>query len=397
MKINSLLFPALLLFAISFAACDDGDSTIGGSLVNDNSEVVIDTAFTLTGSSYREVAVQSRTTTQLLGNVDAKGFGRISSDFVTQFLPSAQLDTVGVSVNDIDSVKMLMFFHAGAFTGDSLVPMGFKVYPLKRQLKSPIYSNFDPADYYDESDCWTPRMQIYTGNALYNDSVSNLGYRTISVKLPVEFGRRFYNEYVNNPETFATPQAFANFFPGLYVKNLFGSGRITNIHETRINFYYKKHAKVIKNEVERDTIYKVSSAYMSVTPEVITDNVIRYTVSDDLNKLVADGQTLLVAPTGYNIRMTFPTREIIESYRSKGGDMSVINSLTLSIPVEEVKNQYSIKPPTYVLMVLESERESFFANNKINDDKTSFLSTYDNINHCYNVTGMRQYIIVSSF
>lgn len=393
MKHLPVLAVAVLATTALFVACDDETTSIGSSLVNDKSEVIIDSSFVVTGSSYRDAAVQSRTLTQLLGSLNAKEFGNISSDFVTQFMPAARLDTAGVKVDDIDSVKMLMFFTKGDFTGDSLVPMGLKVYPLKKQLEIPIFSNFDPADYYDESNCWTTQSQIYTGNALYNDSVNNLAYRTISVKLPLEFGRKVYNQYINHPETFATPQAFAKFFPGLYVKNTFGQGRVTNITNTRINFYFTQHDTYTKDGEERDTTYNVARSYMAVTPEVITNNIISLSLSQDLTNRVAQGQTLLVSPTGYNARLTFPAQEILRSYRNNATDLSVINGLYMAIPVEEITNGYNIAPPANVLLLLSKDRETFFDQNKIADDKTSFLATYDATNHQYVFSGMRNYIV----
>lgn len=393
MKHLPVLAAAVLATTATFVACDDETTSIGSSLVNDKSEVIVDSSFVVTGNSYRNEAVQSRTLTQLLGSLNAKEFGNISSDFVTQFMPAASLDTAGVKVEDIDSVKMLMFFTKGDFTGDSLVPMGLKVYPLKKQLEIPIFSNFNPADYYDESNCWTSQTQIYTGNALYNDSINNLAYRTISVKLPIEFGRKVFNQYLNHPETFATPQAFAKFFPGLYVKNAFGQGRVTNITNTRINFYFTQHDTYTKDGEERDTTYNVARSYMAVTPEVISNNIISLSLSKDLTNRVNQGQTLLVSPTGYNTRLTFPAPEILSSYRNNATDLSVINGLYMEIPVEEITNSYNIAPPTNVLLVLSKDRDTFFDQNKIADDKTSFLATYDATNKKYVFSGMRNYIV----
>ena len=136
--LQAFIAAAILLGLVS--SCEDGTSKIGNSLVDDQTSIVIDSAFTLTGYSVANESVESRTITQLLGAIDAKEFGSFYSDFVTQFMPAEKLDTTGVSVEDIDSVRLLMFFVPGELTGDSIVPMGFKVYPLTRQLQAPIYS-----------------------------------------------------------------------------------------------------------------------------------------------------------------------------------------------------------------------------------------------------------------
>lgn len=41
-------------------------------------------------------------------------------------------------------MKFVMQMTNGCYTGDSVIPMGLKVYPLTKALPSPIYSNFDP-------------------------------------------------------------------------------------------------------------------------------------------------------------------------------------------------------------------------------------------------------------
>ena len=394
MKLRNILSILILAFSIGLYSCEDSVSTLGSSLIVYETEVAIDSTFTLTGQPVSNSDIQSRTITQILGSLSAKEYGDFSSDFVTQFMPALQIDTTGVKVNDIDSAKLYMFFTAGNFTGDSIVPMGFKLYPLKKQISSPIYSNFDPSDYYDESDCWTPESQIYTGNALYNDSINALNYRSVSVKLPKEFAKSFYSEFIERPETFATPQTFAKFFPGLYVKNSFGSGRVINFSECRINLYYKRHKTITVDGKDRDSVFNISSTLMAVTPEIVTNNIIRMQLSDELKSKIEDNkEPIIVAPASYDVELTFPAEEIIRRYRENSGPLSVINTLTMSIPVEYIQNNYNINPPKYVLLVLSTEKDKFFANNQLDDNKTSFLTEYNPLTKSYDFVGLRDYIL----
>ncbi len=393
LKINALNKFLLGCLAAICISCSDDVTTVGSSLVTDKSEIIIDSTFVVTGNSVLADSIQSRTVTQLIGRLDAKGFGMISSDIVTQFMPAVTLDTTGIKSDaDIKQMEMLMFFDAGAFTGDSLVPMGLKVYPLTKPLPTTIYSNFNPSDYYNTENSWGTR--IYTGNALQNDSLNNLSYRTIAFEFPHEFAIKFYNEYLKNPSTFATPQSFAKFFPGIYIQNSFGNGRITNIKETRVNLHFQRHQTLTNNEgVQRDTVYQMSRAYMAVTPEVVTNNIINFNISDDLKNLVASGEKLLVAPVGYDIEIDFPLSEVLKKYRQQAGGLAVINTLSFSLPVEEITNPYGIKPPEHVLMVLTNEKKDFFAQNKLTDDRTSFLATYNSATKSYDIANMRSYLL----
>lgn len=384
---------AIFAISISFNSCSDDVTSVGSSLITDQSEVIIDSSFTISGVSVQSAEIPSRTISQLLGNIEATEYGYFASDIVTQFMAAQTLQTDGVTEADIDSIKLMMFYTPSTLVGDSLIPMGLKVYPLTSQLSSPIFSDFDPTGYYDENTCWTDGTQIYTGNVLYSDSLTNLTYRTISVQLPIEFGRKLFREYLNNPSTFATPQSFTQFFPGLYIKNTFGSGRVLNFGESRINMYYKRHTTYTNAVGEtRDTIYNIASTYMAVTPEVISNNVIRMKLAQSLTDLAATNP-IMVAPLGYDVQLTFPANDLISTFHSQGGRQAVINTLSLSLPVEEITNDYGIAPPKYVLMVLSKDKDTFFANNKINDDKTSFLATYDSTNKCYDFTSMRQYLL----
>ena len=157
----SLLAAVVMILAV---ACDD-TSSIGNSLADETVSIVVDSNFTVTGSTKLNNVVQSRTLSQLIGALDAKGYGSIKSDFVGQFMPSLQMDTVSIEPESLDSVKMFMYMQKGNFVGDSLVPMGIEVFQLTRDLPYPIYSDFDPEGYYDP--------QNMLASAVYTASVRN--------------------------------------------------------------------------------------------------------------------------------------------------------------------------------------------------------------------------------
>jgi hypothetical protein len=132
---------------------------------------------------------------------------------------------------------------------------------------------------------------------------------------------------------------------------------------------------------------------MAVTPEVITNNIINMSLSPNLLSQVENNEPIIVAPASYDVEVTFPAQDIINKYRQNGGDMSVINTLTMSIPVETIENTYNINPPQYVLLVLSKDKKEFFADNKITDEQTSFLASYNETTKSYDFTSMRQYIL----
>lgn len=388
------LLAAGLLAATAVVSCDESASPAGGSLVLDEVKIIVDSTFTVTGHSVSNDLVQSRTVLQLLGKIDAEGYGALTSDIVCQYMPSSYVDTVYVKPDYIDSVKLVLTMYKNGFAGDSVVPMGVKVYPLIRQLESPIYSDFDPAGYYDASKV--------LGSTVYSaliDGSKDIGadgngsiYKDIFVTLPTEFGVALYDQFKSDKETFATPQSFAKWFPGLYITNSFGSGRVTRVVSNMINVYYRSIQPIPDTDPARDTVYNCVGTYLAVTPEIITNNNINYKMAESLRQRAAS-EPLLVGPTGYNVEFKFPAREILSRYREQSNSLTVINSLSLSIPVEEIDNNYDLTPPPYVLLVKKKDKDKFFQNSQLNDNISSFYAEYNHSSKCYTFSAMRDYLM----
>lgn len=372
------------------AACEDS-STIGTSIIENNVEIVIDSTFTITGRSVDNSEVQSRTVMQLLGRLEAGNYGSISSDVVTQFISSQSIDTTGYSAADVDSVKLILGMSPSGFTGDSLVPMGIEVYPLTKQLPSPIYSNFDPAGYYDSS----RRL----GSTVYSAAISNLKHysdydgtlRYINIPLPRELGESIINRYITSPETFANPEAFTAWFPGFYIRNSWGSGRVINISTTTVKLYY--HYLFHNTETGNDSIINATGTYLAVSPEVVTNNNIRYKMSDDLRARINAGEAIVAAPAGTDVEFTFPAADIIEAYRAKATPLTVVNTLTFDLPISAIANEYAIAPPKYILMVKKSMKDKFFAQGQLPDGVNSFYAEYNASTGSYSFAGMRSYLV----
>ena len=264
-------------------------------------------------------------------------------------------------------------------------------------MPSPIFSDFDPTGYYDSADLlasesyspssgWVEMSTSYvTGTSEY-DTV-----RVISVPMPVELGRELFSTYVADPSKFASPNAFADVFPGIYIQNSYGSGHVINIKATELDVYYRQH---VQNDDGTDTIYSQAQSYLASTPEVISDNIIRYDVDDAITSMVNSGEALLVAPAGYEVRVHFPIQDIIDKFQANvGRSQSVINSLSLELPVSVPTTQYNIQPPTYLLMVKTSKKDTFINGDSLTNNKDSFYAVYDSSNKRYVFSGLRNYVL----
>ena len=391
---NVILAAAVLL---SLYACTD--ETIGVSITDGVSSIIEDSSFVIQGHSVRNDRVQMRTSTKMLGRISAEGFGQLSADAVTMWMPAATLDTTGVKEEWIDSVRLkLRLPYRDGFTGDSLAPMRLDVYRLNRALPSPIYSDFDPTDYYNSSDLlasesyspvsgWLEVSNSYVTGTLQFDTV-----RVISVPLPQELGKELYRAYVNDPSKFSSPKAFAEVFPGIYITNSYGSGHVMNIKATELDVYYRKHAQLSETT---DTIYPAQcQSYLASTPEVVSNNIISFNIDDAITSMVNSGSALIVAPAGYDVEVRFPIQDIIDKYQANvGNNQSIINTLSLELPVTVPETQYDIQPPQYLLMVKSSKKADFINGDSLTNNKDSFYATYDATTKKYVFSGLRNYIL----
>lgn len=379
-----------LILSASITACDES-TTVGSSLVGDSVAISIDSTFTVSGRTVPTGAIRSCTVDQLIGSIEIPGYGRLTSDVVTQFISATALDTANFTAADVDSMVLYMRYSRGSFMGDSVAPMGVRVYALERRLPSPIYSDFDPSGYYNP-ESGLLGSKIYTASSLDSDSIAKLTVRDISVKMPLDLARSLYATFEEHPGYYATPDAFIdNVFPGLYIENSYGSGRMTLVEQTLMRMYLHKYEYNPETE-KNDTITGAHDYYL-VTPEVLSDNIITLAMDPAITSMVDAGENILLAPAGLEMEIEFPVRDIIDRYRSGKADLSVVNSLSLSIPAEEIANDYKVEVPPHLLMVLKNKRDEFFANKSLPDNRTSFYASYNSTAGAYVFSGMRSYLL----
>lgn len=395
MRNSILLLIATLVIAVGFNSCTD--ETIGPSISDIQSAVISDSNFVISGVSVPNSHLRSRSSIQLLGKVTAGGYGKLTSDVVTQFMPSTAIDTVGVhgGADWIDSCFITMRVAVGDVTGDTLAPMRMDIYKLNKKLPLPIYSDFDPSSYYSKGDLMG--SVAYSANDLARKSSTAQDYSTVyyyevNVPVPVEYARDMFNEYKNNPATFETPANFANYFPGVYITNSYGEGHVMNFYDIEFVTFYRKYEKITE---ATDTIYPaVSQSYLAVTPEVVYNNNITLEPDDAIKAMINAGDAIIMAPAGYEVKAQFPVQDIIDKFKNDTKDaLGKINALTLEIPVEKVTNTYDIAPPKYLLMVKESYRDEFFEKDSLTNNKDAFYAEYNELEKKYLFTGLRDYVL----
>lgn len=386
--------------ALGFIACQDDTSTIGGSLASGEVTITVDSIETdLRGKAEWIDDFDSRTTTKLLGNLTIPEYGNLNCSFVTQMMSATKMNIPdSIPESDVDSIRLVMSIPRGALTGDSLAPQQLRVFRINKALPKDIDSKFDPAGYYDPSAVFATKSYTVS-NISKNDTIfAKSAYVNIPMKLPNEFGLELFRKYRDNDPIFEWPATFNQWFPGLYVEQNFGNGCVANISSVRAYLYWHRKEKISVTvdsaKVEyRDVTRRDSVCLLASAPEVLSSNNIHYNPSARLRQLAAEGKSLVTSPGGYVTTFRFPVRQLLDRFLEADTELSVMSSLILKIPAVSVKNDYGMTPPNNLLMTTMDERESFFRENKIPDNVTSFYCTYDSDNKMYTFSSMREYLL----
>lgn len=401
-------------------SCENETPTVGGQLAIGEVQIALDsltwdgTAQTIhrgdqemtvecpkiVFKAFYDAAVDTRSTTNLLGRISVPEYGDLHCSFVSQLMCSKSLPDSVVS-EKVDSMKLILTVPRGDLTGDSLAPQQLKVYELTKSLPKDIDNTFDPTGYYEPTKPLGTRS--FTLSALgMNDSLyTNLPSVAIEIPMSKEWAVKIVEDYRNDKKNsvFAWPQTFEKeYFHGIYVEPTFGRGCIANISNIDFVIFYNYKATTTSTDSDGNTTSKVETkaAYTGIfasSPIVLSSNNVTYTPSDYLKQLSDANDALITSPGGYRIDMTFPGRELVDIFKKSDTKLAVVSDLLFSVPVEEIDNEYGITPPPYLIMVRKSKLDEFLKSNSLPDNKDSFYAAYDSANHRYAFSSMRKYIL----
>lgn len=418
---RTLTLAASTIVALPFVSCQNEVPTVGSNLAGGEVQIALDSLIWNGEQQYiyrgedstlitcpkiqfateYEKAVDSRSTTNLLGRLSVPEYGDLRCSFVSQLMSVTNLnipDTIGI--NQIDSMKLVLSVPRGQLTGDSLAPQQLRAYQLTKSLPSDINNTFDPTGYYNPDE--PIGSKSYTLSALgMSDSIySKLSYINIDIPMAKEMAVETVKAYRDNQlkHIFEWPQSFEQYFHGIYVEPSFGRGCVANISDVNFLIYYSYKTTETSTDDDGNTTAEVvtkaaATGVFETSPIVLNSNNISYTPSTYLQGLAAQNEPIITAPGGYRVRMTFPAKELIDIYRTSQSKLAVVSGLSFTIPAEEIANDYGLTPPPYLLLIKTSKIDEFFSKNSLPDNKESFYATYSATNKRYTFSSMRQYIL----
>ena len=436
MKTKLFLFFAILSGLFYLLSCNDSLDRVGMGIQPEGDQILTyGDSLSISGTTIQDPVLYAKTIYGMLGNFYDPLYGQLKAGYICQFYPAQgfgnqerinSINAFASSKNDpvqIDSIQLKIFYTA--YVGDSLSPMEVTVYPIRKEtpLTENYYTPLYPADYCDLN---TPLgKKAYTARDLnISDSLNqinndNYNYKVVSVTLPRELGQMLYNEYqecLKNParETFKTPEALAEIFPGLYLKSTFGSGCLLEVEKTNVFIYYSWTREVeVEEEVEEEdntyvnslrTDTLIGAAVLDVTKEIIQLN--EYTGSHDEQLWeVPNAEKMYVkTPAGIFAQISIPISEVknkIGNRKFSNVRLSIEAELpgdwiyTWGFPGTGAASSFSMAQ-SKMLLIEPDSIGPFFEKQKIADGKTCFFTTFDASAYAYtfsNIANVIQYAL----
>ena len=405
---RKIIAACMLAACIGMISCDDTTNTIGDSLI-DNGDKLSITADTFSVASETMVAgrVIARSSTGYLGRmVDPETMTTVTGNLMSQFhvlsnyeLPAKDSIMSRDANNEIiaDSCDIRLYYST--YYGDSLSQMKMTAYELSKPVKEgeSYYSDFDPeAQGYirpaAQGGIAEKRSFTLTDYTEADNIRNRRNYnRNIIVRLNKQYkdkkgvtynnyGTYLLRKYQQDPSVFRNPYRFLHdICPGFYFKVDGGSGSMAHIQLAQLNIYFKNK--------QNGKVSEISTNFVS------TEEVLQLTnFSNDNTKLQQlaneSGHTYLKTPAGLFTKLTLPMSDIMAGHTNDS-----IN--TAKVVLHRINNSstsdYQFGIPHNVVMVPADSLQSFFANNRLPDNKTSFMATYNSKTNAYefnNISGI---------
>ena len=370
------------LLALTFFGCDDNTGTIGWDMLPDSDQNINGryTTYELTTNSDLSGPVFAKTSVGYVGKFTDKEFGEYEASFLAQLnspdgisFPSVydpETNPKGVMAGDsIHTAELILYYKS--YFGDSINPCRMTVYELDENLTQNYYTDIDPLKYYNPNNLLARKAYTAVDQSL-SDSIRNSDDFYPNVRLTSEeitkLGKRIYRLNRDHPEYFKTSEAFINnVFKGIYAKNDYGNGTILYVDQINLNVVIRCHEKDslgnnLKKKNGADSLYYTTRTF-ATTKEVIQAN--KFVNSEKLNEIAKKTDcTYLKSPAGIFTQATLPINKI---YEELSHDTINAVKLTFNSYNQPDNGKFSMKAPTYVLLLREKERQSFFEENKLTD------------------------------
>lgn len=396
--------------AMAIYSCDDNTGAIGDSLTNNNDRlnltsqefqieetrtIVADSVYTLSNTCYFGCVRDPETGTE------------VKSEFTSQFhlleyidLPLkesfARLGEDGLPF--ADSCDIVIYLQSPFNDNDSLVAIKMRVNELSKPIEAGqrYYSNYDPFEKglvrtdpaaYHIDKMFTYRSQTdddsikATNSYLNNVRISlNKPYTDIEGNEYGNYGTYIMHSYYKHPEYFANSYSFAHHVcPGFFFQILDGLGMHAKVYGLGLRIYFTLVDDEELEEGEEPEEF-AASLTLAGTQEVMQTTF----VSNDeqtIEQLAKETNcTYVKSPAGLFTEVKLPVDAIKQGHEND-------SLLASKVVFQRINNQSTDDrtlgiPPT-LLMIPADSLYTFFENNRVPDNITSYYTSFNSSYNTY--------------
>ena len=402
---KNLILPLIALAGI-FASCDDTTDEVGSSLTSPTDRLIVDYGtFNISSETVKLDNVISRSSIGYLGKLkDSETGSYITGNFIGQLqsmegyeFPSR--DSLVLTNGEIIADSCRLYVYYSTYTGDSTVSMKCKLHEMAKPLSEAETYSVDFKPTYENGYLRENGMTKSTTYSLIDYSISDTArwtgtYRYFNICLDNEYtdvdGNKYnnYGTYImrkyyepGGSEKFKNSYNFIhNICPGFYLEHTGGIGCMANIALTQLIVYFR--------DIKADTIHK-NIVLFGGTEEVLQktnftqDNAV-------IEKLKDEGDhTYLKTPAGLYTQVTLPVDQVFN-----GHENDTLNTARVTFIREnnsQETNSYTIPVPQQVMIIQADSVETFFAEDKVTDNRSSYQTSYSSSTNGYtfnNISGM---------
>lgn len=375
MKKYISLFLFAIFAALGLTSCDSDTATIGSSIVPEK-DIVTSTTRTFYATSKSvdmNNTILNKSENSYLGKYTEEESGNtLDACFMTQFASgnSKAFPEEGVIDNQAANTRLRIYYDS--FIGDENNPMTCEVYELDKVIaeNTDYYTNIDITEYYDQTKAPIARKTYSAKDYTLSDTITEEDYETnVEIELPNEIGTQIVQHYYSTPGDFANSEVFINnVFKGVHVKCTQGDGTLLKVYRVRLEVAFNHY--ITSSTGLKDSIETL------VTPFYSNKEVLKLNKFDngDISNLMSNNTcTYIKSPAGIFTEIELPVEDIINNCTN-----DTINSVKIELAAYRASNDTYSKFPTSLLMVRKKDAETFFEQNRVCDNKTSFYTTIDN-------------------
>jgi hypothetical protein len=366
-------FSAFLFIGLSACKEDAGSLTLPNDLDKEYSLVFSDTTKLITSTVLLDSFPTSNASTLLLGKYTDEFFGSIEAQPFMEFQMQSSKWEPSLTAK-LDSMKLFLKY-AGYYYGDTSVAQSFEVYRmsedfvsyrvdefLQQEFKYPTYDFlryflFAYPNQYNTTTFSTEPSPIgsFTIKPRPNSVDLKDEHFEIALKLDNTLAEKMLMEAKNTGGAFSSQSRFSQYFNGLTIKNVSGSGAVFGLQadsvvggskysRAKIKLYYKEG---VNRKIFTFPIYLGLNNFNHITADrsgTPLENL--ESTNREIPSSLTDGQTFIQSGTGIFTKVRFPH---LKSILNLPGFLKLNSAKLVLVPAEKTYSAKNFLPASLVL------------------------------------------------